>query len=145
MTVIKFPELRDFLEQDTRRNLLDSVVDEARFFASTYRDFRPEVDIVENEETYQLHAALPGLSKDEIKVEIEGNRLIIRGERKAMEDTNKFNFHRREIKRGNFARSFYLPENVNTGSIDAVYKDGMLQVILKKEKTANLVTNVKVK
>lgn len=92
----------------------------------------PAVDVLENENNFVVSAELPGLSKDEIHVEVENNRLTIKGERKFEKRDEKENYHFVERSYGSFLRSFTLPRNVNPDAIEAEYKDGVLQLTLPK-------------
>lgn len=94
--------------------------------------FRPGVEITENEKSFDIVVSLPGMSKEEIKIETKGDDLIISGERinKRKEDQGKV--HLSEINYGSFTRSFYLPENIDKEKIEAVYENGMLHIQLPK-------------
>jgi HSP20 family protein len=96
--------------------------------------FRPGAEITESEKAFDILVSLPGLSKEEIKIETKGDDLIISGERlnKRKEENGKV--HLSEINYGSFTRSFYLPENVDKNKIEASYDHGMLQVRLPKGK-----------
>ena len=96
--------------------------------------FRPGVEITESEKSFDILVSLPGMSKEEIKIETKGDDLIISGERlnKRKEENGKV--HLSEINYGSFTRSFYLPENVDKNKIEASYDHGMLQVRLPKGK-----------
>jgi HSP20 family protein len=147
MTILRFPELREFLNEDTRKTFIDCVVEDGKFFATTYKDFRPSVDIAESTEHFHILLSVPGMTKDDFTVELTGQRLVVKGERKLSEGLQGLTFLKREIKHGNFARSFFLPEGVDNNSVDAVYKDGVLTISLKKMTTeaAQAAASVKVK
>jgi HSP20 family protein len=145
MTVIKFPEVRDFLDNDARKAFVDSVLNDAKFNLSHLRDFRPEVDIAEDQQNFIILMAVPGMQPDDFKIEVEGERLIVRGEREHEADLQGKEFHRREMKFGNFARSFHLPQNVVPNKAVASYDNGILRIELPKENAQQPVTNIKVK
>ena len=71
--------------------------------------FSPSVDIVEKEKEYRITAELPGMKKDDIKMNIRDNLLTISGEKKQEKKTDKDNYHRTERVYGSFQRSFRLP------------------------------------
>ncbi len=96
------------------------------------RTWNPAVDIKETEEALTLLAELPGMTKDDIGVSLEKNVLTISGERKFEKDTEKENFHRIERSYGAFARSFTLPSNVKTDSVEASFENGVLSIQLPK-------------
>ena len=87
----------------------------------------PKVDIYETEGSYVLNAELPGLKKEEIKIDLNDNTLTLKGERKFEEKVEKGNYVRFESSYGSFARSFVLSDNVNAENITANYKDGVLE------------------
>lgn len=110
-----------------------------RFFNDTVnaaqRLFVPAVDIAEDEKSYEIHLAVPGVKKSDFKIDLTEGRLTISGERKTMEKNEGKNFHALETQYGAFKRSFYLPDDVNVEAIDAIYEDGVLKLTLpKKEK-----------
>jgi HSP20 family protein len=93
----------------------------------------PAVDVREDEDNFYVEAELPGMTKDDIELEVEQNRLSIRGERKFEKKEEGENYHFMERSYGSFYRSFTLPKNVDADAINAGYKDGMLTVTLPKK------------
>jgi HSP20 family protein len=94
----------------------------------------PRVDIRETDKQFVLEAEIPGLSKDQVKVEVKEDSLIIRGEKR--DDTTKEGkYNVREIKRSSFIRSFTLPPDVvNKDSVKAKFQDGLLEITIDKVK-----------
>ena len=76
------------------------------------------------------------MSKDEIEVTIERDTLVIKGEKKKEEKTKTKDFVREERFYGAFHRSIYLPANVNVDKIKAAYKNGVLELVLRKKEEA---------
>jgi HSP20 family protein len=107
-----------------------------RFFGLSWPEskleFRPAVDIYEDEKAIYLKAELPGINPEEIKVNVEKNVLTLEGERKFEKEEKKEGYHRVERSYGSFHRSFSLPDNVSADDIDAKYKDGVLTLTLPK-------------
>jgi len=97
----------------------------------------PRVNIEETKDDVTLTFELPGMEKDNIKVVVKDEVLTVTGERKVeKKDEQKSDgeyFIRREIRSGQFERSFTLPDNVKTDSINADYKNGLLIVKLQKK------------
>lgn len=93
--------------------------------------FSPAVDVEESGSHYLISFDLPGISKDELKIEVEDGVLTVSGERKEekLDERNK-----RTIERfyGRFQRSFSLPQNVNADDIEADYRDGVLMLAVPK-------------
>lgn len=90
-------------------------------------------DIKETDKEYIIEAEIPGVKKDDIKIELYDNRLTIKAEVKHEEKIENENFIRKERRFGSCQRTFYL-ENVKQEDIKAKYEDGVLKVILPKEK-----------
>lgn len=92
----------------------------------------PRVDIAEEDGNYELTADLPGLKKDDIKIEIHDNTLTLRGEKKIEEEKKEKSYRLAERCYGEFVRTFTLPENVNKDTIEAEFKDGVLKLTIPK-------------
>ena len=96
----------------------------------------PKVDIYETDSSYVLNAELPGLTKEEINIDVNDNTLTLKGEKKFEEKVEKDNYVRVERNYGNFARSFALSDDVNPEGITASYKEGVLELTLPKKEEA---------
>ncbi len=75
-----------------------------------------------------LQAELPGMAKDDIDLQIENNTLTLRGERTLSSEVKEEQYHRVERAHGAFSRSFSLPETVDSSTVRAEFKDGVLTV-----------------
>ena len=93
-------------------------------------DWTPVADVYETESEYKIALDLPGISRDAIEVDIDDNRLAIKGTR-IVEENNK---QRTERPSGKFMRSFTVPSSVDQTQIGAEYRDGVLQIKLPKRK-----------
>lgn len=99
---------------------------------------RPILDIEEYPEHYELAAELPGVSKNDLKLNLEGNLLTISGEKKHESKQDKEGkFHRIERSYGSFSRTLTLPEDIDSKSINASFKDGILKIEIKRVKGKN--------
>lgn len=96
----------------------------------------PSVDIAETKDEIVVSADLPGLNKEDIKVNVENNVLTFSGERKQEKKDEGSNYHRLERSYGFFSRSFTLPVTVQSDKIKAAYKDGVLRLSLPKVEEA---------
>lgn len=96
----------------------------------------PNVDIYEDKDNITLKAELPGMKKEEIDVSLVGDTLVISGERKEEEESQSSESYRAERFFGRFQRSITLPHPVDSGKIQAAYKDGVLTVTLPKSEEA---------
>ena len=115
----------------------------ARSGGSAY-SFVPRVDILEEEKSFEIHVAVPGVNKEDFKIDVNDNYLTISGERKNSREKKENNFHSVEIQYGTFSRSFTLPENVDANGISAKYVNGILEVSIPKDEKKTLKTTIKV-
>ncbi len=93
----------------------------------------PAVNIRENEKSYTLDLAIPGIDKNNLKIDINEDVLTISSETKNETEEKIEGYKRKEFSFSSFCRSFYIPENVNKDKIGASYKDGILSVDLPKD------------
>jgi HSP20 family protein len=115
----------------------------ARTGGSSY-SFVPKVDILENDSAYEISVAVPGLSKEDFKIDLNDSFLTISGERKFSKERKENNLHVVETQYGNFSRSFSLPENVDASRIAAKYNNGILEITVPKDEKKTLKTSIKV-
>ena len=92
----------------------------------------PKVDIKEEEKEFVVFADIPGVKPSEIEIEMEGNNLIIKGQRKTEKEEKGKNFYRSECITGKFYREFTLPKSVDRSKIQAKSKHGVLIIHLPK-------------
>jgi HSP20 family protein len=92
------------------------------------------VNIREDDKKFLIDLAVPGIDKKDLKIEINEDIITVSSEKKEEKEETNDGFKRKEFSFTSFARSFYLPENVNKDKIEANYKDGVLSVELPKEK-----------
>jgi HSP20 family protein len=92
----------------------------------------PAVNVEETKEELRLTAELPGMTIDDIEIEVENNVLSVRGEKSQEEETKDRKFHVWERSFGSFERSFTLPRTVKAEGISAHFKDGILNVHMPK-------------
>ncbi len=95
--------------------------------------YAPATNIVENENSFRLELSVPGMEKEDFKVDVENNVLTISAEKQEEKTEENKNFTRREFVYGNFSRSFVLPKSINADDIKAEYKNGILNIDLPKK------------
>ncbi len=100
--------------------------------ASALRRWIPPMDLVETEHDFVLRADLPGLSENDVNIELEDNVLTISGERKAEHEERKEGYYRVERASGEFRRSLTLPEGVDPEAVKASFEKGVLEVRIPK-------------
>ena len=103
----------------------------------------PAVNITDNRDEYNISLAVPGLTKDDFNIDVEGNVLTISNEKEESKEEKDAKFTRREYSYSSFSRSFTLPDDVNREKIDAIYKDGILKLSLPKKEEAKKVPAAK--
>ena len=94
--------------------------------------FTPKVNTREGEFAYHVDVDLPGVKKEEIKIDVKDNVLSISGERNFKEEVKEEDYYRVETRFGKFSRSFTLPENIDIENIDASAENGVLEVVIPK-------------
>jgi HSP20 family protein len=91
-------------------------------------DWTPASDIYETDSGYLIALDLPGIDREALEIDINDNRLVVKGTRAIAESRQ----HRTERPRGKFLRTYSVPGSVDQGKIAAEYKDGVLQISLPK-------------
>lgn len=95
-------------------------------------DWAPSCDIRETEKEYRVHAELPGVKKEDVRVTLEKGVPTIQGERREEKEEKGEKLYRRELSYGNFLRRFTMPDDSNDSQVDATFKDGILSVVIGK-------------
>lgn len=142
MTIMKWKPVRNPLVE--WRHPLNAWAPVSRlmeeFFASDQDNnnmyWRPNVDIIENEDSYEIQAELPGMKKEDVQLSIENNVLTISGETSQEVKEDRRNYLRVERSYGRFERSFSLSNNVDRDNVRAEFEDGVLKVSLPKAEEA---------
>lgn len=130
---LKFAPFTDVDEMPGIRHLQDAV---NRLFAEPgTRPWTPPVDILETENELLLRMDAPDISMKDVEIRLENNTLTIQGNRKFEQPQGK-GYHRIERPYGGFARSFALPNTVETEGVRADYRNGVLTVTLPKKEVA---------
>ncbi|HUN64578.1 MAG TPA: Hsp20/alpha crystallin family protein [Bacteroidota bacterium] len=145
MTLIRWKPIRDIRTWEpvsdvtseifTMQKEIDRLFDRFRGGVSeetTDSVWTPAVDILEEKDQFIVRAELPGVEKKDVKITIQNNMLVLRGEKKFETEKEGRNFHRVERSYGSFYRSFTLPTSVVSSRIEASYTDGVLTVAIPK-------------
>ena len=96
----------------------------------------PRVNVEETDDQFEVTAELPGLNRDDVKIEIKDHALTFTGEKKTEKENKDRNVHLYERAYGKFCRTFTLPDNVDVDKIEAEFKDGILQIDIPKTEEA---------
>ncbi|CAO3681039.1 unnamed protein product [Umbelopsis vinacea] len=97
----------------------------------------PALDIYEEDKKWVVHTELPGVKKEDIKVETQGNNLAISGVCNRKSEHNQNNVRYQERRYGSFSRTIPLPENVDKSNIKAKFENGVLEVCIAKSEEAS--------
>lgn len=128
---------RDFadLQREVGR-LFDDFAPSSRSLNATQRAYAPLCDVHETDEHYLMSFDIPGVSKDNIKIEVVDNQLTISGERKHETEVKNGSYHLSERSFGKFHRMFTLPASLNADKIEATYHDGVLRLAVPKAESS---------
>ena len=135
MNLVRWNPMRDM---ETLHNRINRLFDGGIFPTFSLDDgmslgnWRPVVDIYENEDTVVVKAELPGVDKKDIKVDLKDGVLTLSGERSHEKEVKEENYYRKERAFGRFHRSFAVPAEIDPDKIKAEFKDGVLKVEIPK-------------
>ncbi|MGE0762958.1 MAG: Hsp20/alpha crystallin family protein [Bdellovibrionales bacterium] len=115
--------------------LLNEMISERNGAKGSEFPFSPSCEVKEDAESYQMNFDLPGIDKEEVKVEVDGDRLTVRAERKEEKKEETDKQYLSEINYGSYVRSFTLPEPINEKKIEANFKNGVLRIRVPKTKS----------
>ncbi len=148
MTLVRLKPGREFLRDSmipqNMMRAIDDMFNESlgKFERSVH--FSPRTDVVEKDDRFELHINLPGTKKEDVKIEVDADVLIISGERKFVKEADN-KYHTVESFYGSFSRNFNLPENADKEKIEASMNDGILKVDIFKSEVKQTKTSVVIK
>lgn len=112
------------------------------YYSDGISDFTPTVNTREGEYAFHIDADLPGVKKEEIKIDVRDGVLTIYGERNHKEEVKEEDYYKIETSFGKFQRSFTLPSDIDSENITASTNNGVLEVTVpkleKKESTKRI-------
>jgi len=134
MAIVRWEPLREFTTlQNEMNRLFGSVFDApAPGNGSTLRRWMPAMDLLETDSHFVLRADLPGMSEEDVNIEVEERVLTVSGERKAEHTERKDSYQRIERAFGSFSRSLTLPDGVDPEAVSASFDRGVLEVQIPK-------------
>ncbi len=103
------------------------------FFVPDYSTNKPAVNVIESENGFRIELAVPGLKKEDFKIDVDGDRLTISAEKKNESEEKGEKYSRKEFSYQSFQRAFTLPETVDAEKISAVYEAGILNISVPKK------------
>lgn len=116
-------------------------------FGGEYKDFEwmPQIEVLQTNGDLLVKADLPGLTKDDVKVELTDEVLTISGERKEEKEEKREGFYRTERNYGRFYRQIPLPEGVKTEQANAAFRNGVLEVTVPVTKSESSARKLEIK
>jgi len=125
----------------TMPDLLSDVLDVERFFGNDWitngwRSHIPSVNITENGNQFSIEVAIPGLTKDDVKISVDNGILTISAEKEEKKEEKDERYTRKEFSYNSFSRSFTLPDGVKEDDIKAKCESGILKLTLPKTEEA---------
>jgi HSP20 family protein len=134
MAIVRWEPLRELTALQNEMNRLFGTVFEtpAPGNGGTLRRWMPAMDLVETADHFVLRADLPGMSEEDVNIEVEDRVLTVSGERKAEQTESKSGYQRFERAFGSFSRSLTLPEGVDPEAVSASFDRGVLEVKIPK-------------
>jgi HSP20 family protein len=96
----------------------------------------PAINIIDREDDFLVQMAVPGMKKEDFKIDLENNLLSISTEAKTEHEVSEWNYTRKEFSYYGFSRSFSLPDIIDGEKISATYTDGVLGITIPKKEEA---------
>src|SRR5256714_2692146 len=136
MALVRWEAVRELSSiQNEMNRLFNTFFDEpsaGENSGTSLRRWIPAMDLVETDDDFVLRADLPGLTEDDVNIELEDNVLTLSGERKSEREEKNEGYYRVERASGSFQRSLTLPEGVDPEGIRASFENGVLEVRVPK-------------
>ncbi len=135
MTLVRFnePEVRNFnnvIDDFFNNSIINEFENQKQYFSI------PPANIIESKIDFRIEIAAPGFDKSDFDINIEKNLLTISLEKSVNENSENEKFNLKEFAFNNFSRSFRLSNKVNSDKISAVYKNGLLLIVMPKMEEA---------
>jgi HSP20 family protein len=138
MALVRWEPVRELTSLQTEMNRLFNTFFDAPSSGGgggnggALRRWLPAMDLVETEDHFVLRADLPGLSEEDVSIELEESVLTVSGERKAEHESRDEGFYRVERAFGSFSRTLTLPKGIDPEAITANFDRGVLEVRIPK-------------
>jgi HSP20 family protein len=144
MAIVRWNPMRDLMSMEREFNKIFNSLERKFGFNEGERDneefenaiWMPMTDILEDDNQYYLNIDLPGIKKEDVKINYNNGLLSISGERKMENVEKNAKYHRAERVYGKYYRSFTLPQKIKENEIDAEFKDGQLKISIPKAEEA---------
>ena len=111
----------------------DSYFPEANYWENNEAKFSIPVEVSDKGKEYELKAELPGIKKENLDIDIDSNYVVINAKKEEETKTKEHNYTKTEFNYGEFSRTIYFPEEVDTNKTEAELKDGILKITAIKK------------
>ena len=111
----------------------DSYFPEANYWENNEAKFSIPVEVSDKGKEYELKAELPGIKKENLDIDIDSNYVVINAKKEEETKTKEHNYTKTEFNYGEFSRTIYFPEEVDTNKTEAELKDGILKITASKK------------
>jgi HSP20 family protein len=135
MTLVKFNNGLKNNAHPFFNDVFDSLLNDS-FIGDKLVSRVPAVNIAENDNEFHIELAVPGLKKEDFKINLDKNILTVSAEKKAENTAEAKKYSKREYSYSSFVRSFTLPDSVDHSKIEADYTDGILKLTVAKREEA---------
>lgn len=134
MTITRFSPMTDFvsLREAMDRLFEDSIIRPSTWSGLAAGQIAVPVDLWETNDAYHLRADLPGLTPDQIDINVTADTVQLSGETKAQTDVSSEGWLRQERRVGRFQRAFTLPMQIDPNNVQATFEHGVLDLVLQK-------------
>jgi HSP20 family protein len=132
MTIVRWEPLRELNSLQSEMNRLFNTAFDSGASGPALQRWVPPMDLVESGDQFVLRADLPGMSEEDIQIELEDGTLTVSGERKAEHEQREEGFHRVERSFGTFSRSLTLPKGIDGDAVSASFDRGVLEIRIPK-------------
>jgi HSP20 family protein len=135
MAIVRWEPLRELSSLQNEMNRLFTTAFDTPTTpgdGATIRRWVPAMDLVETADDFVLRADLPGLTQDDVKIELEDSTLTVSGERKSERTDKHEGYYRVERAFGSFSRSLTLPKGVDADAVKANFDNGVLEIHIPK-------------
>lgn len=139
MTLVKFNNGQKSAVNPWFGDVFDSIINDS-FLNDRFVNKVPAVNIAETENEFHIELAVPGLKKEDFKINLDKNVLSVSAEKKAENVEEGKKYSKREYSYTSFVRSFTLPEVADQAKIEAEYTDGILKLNVAKKEEAKAQT-----
>lgn len=145
MAIQKYQDSFSDLASSNFSSMLDRFFNDSLAARGRVSSFSPHVDAYETEKSYEIEASLPGMKREDIKVDFHQGRLTISGERHFRNEQNQRRYHVVESSFGSFQRAFQLPDTVDASRIEASFEDGVLHIRVPKDEKKTMRHQIEVR